>query len=187
MRLTEFTPFLDKDITKNADDTAAAATAISKVDDQSSEQPTDTQKIPNKTQSAKPKSSKNLVPVNALPGFDQQNELHRGLLRVLSRQKYDAKRTGKTYTVVPLDIWNMFVAQNFCCALTGVAFQPPGKRDPFQPSLDRKDSSRGYEPDNVQFVTLRVNIAKSNMTEDDFFEMCKQVVTYKKPIGSVGI
>lgn len=43
-------------------------------------------------------------------------------------------------------------------------------------SLDRIDSNRGYEPSNVQWVDGKVNLAKRNMSDEEFIEMCKMVV-----------
>jgi hypothetical protein len=38
------------------------------------------------------------------------------------------------------------------------------------PSLDRKDPSRGYTPDNVWVISFRANTIKSNRTWEQLFE-----------------
>jgi len=42
-------------------------------------------------------------------------------------------------------------------------------------SIDRIDSSLGYEPGNVQLVCRAANIAKSNLSTSDFVNLCKAV------------
>lgn len=39
--------------------------------------------------------------------------------------------------------------------------------NPFSPSLDRKDSSRGYVRDNVDVVCFMYNCAKNRFTDED--------------------
>lgn len=39
-------------------------------------------------------------------------------------------------------------------------------------SLDRIDSSRGYEVGNVQWVTKYVNWAKNDLSQEDFINLC---------------
>lgn len=67
--------------------------------------------------------------------------------------------------------------QNLKCALTGVEFDFSRAKDrrvhPFAPSIDRKDSSKGYSYDNVQFVCWIVNQAKSDYAQEQFDAMCR--------------
>lgn len=43
------------------------------------------------------------------------------------------------------------------------------------PSLDRRDSNKGYTKDNVVVARYEVNVAKSCLTEDQFLGMCRSV------------
>ena len=45
-------------------------------------------------------------------------------------------------------------------------------------SLDRKDSRGGYTHDNVQWVGVSVNTAKSTLADDDFIDMCRSVARH---------
>jgi len=54
------------------------------------------------------------------------------------------------------------------CALTGYDFRLPTTNPHLKMSLDRKDSSRGYEPGNVQIVTRAANFYKSASDEGDW-------------------
>jgi len=47
-------------------------------------------------------------------------------------------------------------------------------------SIDRKDSSIGYEPSNVQLVCRIINVMKTDLSEDGFVEWCQRVVDYAK-------
>ena len=52
------------------------------------------------------------------------------------------------------------------CMATGVPFNLDvidGRANPLYPSIDRIDSRRGYEPDNVQIVVLAFNSMKSSL------------------------
>ncbi len=42
-------------------------------------------------------------------------------------------------------------------------------------SLDRIDSSKGYVEDNICITTIAINIAKNDLSKEDFIEMCKKV------------
>jgi hypothetical protein len=49
------------------------------------------------------------------------------------------------------------------CAISGIKFVD-GEISPFSRSLDRLDSVRGYEPDNVKWVCYKLNSWKSDLT-----------------------
>ncbi len=52
--------------------------------------------------------------------------------------------------------------QQFKCALTGIPFLTPSeiaaRRNPYMPSIDRIDPSRGYTADNVRIVIFAANV-----------------------------
>lgn len=49
-------------------------------------------------------------------------------------------------------------------------------------SIDRIDSSKGYTHDNVQWVGVSVNTAKSNLIDEDFIDMCVAVANHRKKL-----
>jgi len=72
------------------------------------------------------------------------------------------------------DLWNK---QNGKCALTGwdlTMILGSGVVNT-NCSLDRIDSSIGYECDNVQLVCRIANISKSNMSMNEFVNLCETV------------
>lgn len=85
------------------------------------------------------------------------------------------KSVGITYD----DIAAMGAAQNYRCAVSGLPFvSTDEKRHPFAPSIDRIDSSIGYEPGNVRVVCLIVNYGMSNYGDEAFIRMCRAVAAH---------
>ena len=69
------------------------------------------------------------------------------------------------------------------CEVTGLPFVPSigtGQQrsflNPWAPSLDRIENSRGYTTDNVQVVVSIYNIAKGEHTDADVFRMAEALV-----------
>lgn len=77
------------------------------------------------------------------------------------------------------ELWEQ---QQGLCAISGIqmALAPSVQRwqedagNPWKPSLDRIDSSVGYMKDNVQFVCMIANLAKSTWTNETVIEFCKK-------------
>ena len=119
-------------------------------------------------------------PVNArsLPGWDPKNPMHSAWAAAFRKRKHAAPKEGKTFTITLPEAWAIINKQGWKCALTGIPFTPGGGRSDTQPSMDRINSSKGYEPDNVQFVTLRVNYCKRELSDAAFVQLCRQVAAY---------
>lgn len=69
------------------------------------------------------------------------------------------------------EIKSLWDAQQGKCAYTGLPMVLPDSvggwkagATPFAASLDRKDSAKGYTPDNVEFVCRFVNLGKNKFT-----------------------
>jgi hypothetical protein len=74
--------------------------------------------------------------------------------------------------------WLITAKEMFCgfdgiCALTGWPISI--KYGMQTASLDRIDSKKGYEPDNIQWVHKMVNMSKNKYDQYQFIEMCKAV------------
>lgn len=79
-------------------------------------------------------------------------------------------------TTLSLDfLEKLYYTQQGKCALSGVdlTFTQGGGRCPTNISIDRIDSDKGYETDNVQFVCHRINIMKSEGSKEELLEWCK--------------
>lgn len=68
--------------------------------------------------------------------------------------------------------------QKGACQATGLPFDLKASdtfHNPFAPSVDRKDNSKGYTLDNVQIVCTIYNIGKGEHEEEIFEQMCVAV------------
>jgi hypothetical protein len=86
---------------------------------------------------------------------------------------------------VSLDyVYGIGESQNWKCALTGLPleFERGGTEwggkwcNPNSCTIDRIDSSKGYVKGNIQLVLWKVNCIKRDLKDDEFIEICKQVV-----------
>lgn len=88
-------------------------------------------------------------------------------------------------------VWELFEKQSGKCALSGMDITFPKKHNDksWTASLDRIDSSKGYEKGNVQWVHKDINMMKRNYSQDYFIKMCKLIFKWKygnEPIILVG-
>lgn len=79
------------------------------------------------------------------------------------------------------DAWELFQEQKGLCALTGVPIHFAEKfKDSKTASLDRIDSSKGYEKGNIQWVHKDINWFKNKWSQQEFIKMCQAVVDHSK-------
>ncbi len=81
---------------------------------------------------------------------------------LLARARERATRDGREFTITKEDIVVPDV-----CPLLGITIIPKAKDRHHSPSLDRKDSSKGYTPDNIWVISTRANTLKNNSTSDE--------------------
>jgi hypothetical protein len=86
------------------------------------------------------------------------------------------------FNLIIEDIWNLFLKQNRKCAISGetLKFDSCLRVRDGNASLDRIDSSEGYEIDNVQWVHKEVNLMKNALSEKTLFDWCKKIVINQK-------
>jgi hypothetical protein len=82
--------------------------------------------------------------------------------------KVKQKDIGFTRAELEDEIAALLEQQRYRCALTGHEFTSPCANPHLRPSLDRKDSSLGYVPGNLQVVTRAANFFKSASDEADW-------------------
>ena len=92
----------------------------------------------------------------------------------INQAKSRAKKEGLEFNLDPE--WMVAKIRDGKCEVTGIPFSygPPinGKRiNPWLPSIDRIESSKGYTKDNCQIVIAMFNIAKSEWDMDQFLLM----------------
>jgi hypothetical protein len=99
----------------------------------------------------------------------------------LNRARSHAKNKREC-NISLLDLKKQWEKQKGICPYTGWAMENKMqtsaklKKSPTMASVDRIDSSKGYTPDNIQFVCFIANIAKHDFSENDFLNFCEAVV-----------
>jgi hypothetical protein len=86
-------------------------------------------------------------------------------------------RRRHTCLVTINDLEETWVAQQGRCALTGweMTMRLGEGQVPTNASIDRIDSKLGYLMGNVQLVCRAVNVAKSDLPQQEFFRLCAAV------------
>lgn len=76
--------------------------------------------------------------------------------------------------------------QNYRCAISGLdlTWQRGSGKILTNASIDRIDSNKGYEPDNVQLVCHAVNIMKLDMSQDVFLDWCVLIAKTNRRLES---
>ena len=88
-------------------------------------------------------------------------------------------------------LYDLLLKQNRKCALTGVNIDLTESRkssnvnfELMTASIDRIDSKKGYEPNNIQWVHKDINRMKWAFPQNQFIEMCQLVVNHANQQGS---
>lgn len=93
----------------------------------------------------------------------------------------NAKKRKIKFNITIEDMWNLYLKQDKKCALTGVDIViGRNKFEQTNASIDRIDSSKGYESNNIQWVDRDINYMKQSYSQDYFIQLCKNVVTHQQ-------
>lgn len=108
--------------------------------------------------------------------FTGHEEVHGKFMYSVSSRANDA---GRSCTVTAVDVWNIYVAQWKRCFYTGLPIHfYPGPKDMAHEqtaSLERLDSSLGYDVGNVVLVHKDLNLMKRGFTIKRFLTYCRLV------------
>lgn len=79
--------------------------------------------------------------------------------------------------------------QNGKCKLTNIdfTFNLKGVQknfNPFNPSIDRIDSTKGYTKDNIRIVCVIVNLSLNEFGEEIFKKMCQSYINYQLELSN---
>jgi hypothetical protein len=120
---------------------------------------------------------------------ERMESVHEFLKEKWKRAKDRAKKKNIEFTIT-FGQWKYiyFTIQQGLCALCGLHMTHKAsdkldddiERFPLNISPDRKDSTKGYTYENVQFVRWCLNSAKNDMEQEAFIQMCGQVWEYHK-------
>jgi len=99
--------------------------------------------------------------------------------------KLNAMKRNIQFDITIEDAWNKFIEQDGRCALTGEQLYLPEKttqnaKVKSNASLDRIDSSKSYQKDNIQWTTKNINLMKRSLSNKEFIELCRKVTQYKE-------
>jgi hypothetical protein len=103
----------------------------------------------------------------------------------ISRSDWNDIQRGAKGRVIPFDLtieqaWELFVAQNRRCVLSGVPIKFSTRNRRYEnnehtASLDRVDSTKGYTLDNVQWVHKIVQTMKWQSSQNEFIGWCRLI------------
>ena len=90
------------------------------------------------------------------------------------------------------DLKQQWEKQNGICPFTGWQLEIPRTSHwaecpitPRRASIDRVDSSIGYVPGNIQFVSVMANYCKHQFTDQDVIDFCRAVAEYQDSLAEL--
>lgn len=105
---------------------------------------------------------------------------HRGYYKEIpitwfNKCRTSAETRGLSFNITIEQIYEKLEKNNFKCALSGMdlRFKPYGLKHPA--SIDRIDSSIGYEISNIQLVHKDVNFMKQRFSQEYFIATCLMI------------
>lgn len=100
---------------------------------------------------------------------------------MLSGARLSAQKRGQECTLT--EEWFQERLERGHCEVTGLPFSKPEmpryERSPYQPSIDRKDRTKGYTPENCRLVVWMYNCAKGTWTDEDVLQL--SIALYEMP------
>lgn len=102
----------------------------------------------------------------------------RSYLQYLRSKAVQRKKNGDVISIDALEL--LWATQKGNCALTGwpMTMELANGVVPTNCSLDRINSSEGYVVGNVQLVCRAANIAKHNLSDAEFVNLCRAVLEH---------
>ena len=94
-------------------------------------------------------------------------KLRRKINKLISQAKIRSQRRGIEFTIKLSDVLSDYTGT---CPVLGVKYEDKGD---YVMSIDRKDSSLGYTPDNISVMSWRANRIKYNSTLEELELLCK--------------
>lgn len=114
--------------------------------------------------------------------LDSKTKLKKCLRFRLLGARDRATKAGIPFNLTLEFLEELWIKQDGKCALSGLpmTFELKLGRTPTNVSIDKKNRLLGYTQDNVQLVCMAANQAKSDMSEEELYNLCKSIVnTYE--------
>lgn len=107
---------------------------------------------------------------------NSKRELYHDMrLAWFAKVQFQAALRGILWELTPKDIWDLYIAQDRKCKLSGVDIGWALVGAIHTASLDRIDSAIGYIKGNVQLVHKDVNMMKQAFDQQHFVEVCTAI------------
>ena len=99
----------------------------------------------------------------------------------LSALHMQAKQREIECDITIEDLHTLWLKQNGKCALTNISLELKYRNKSKQTaSIDRKDSSKSYTINNIQWVHKNINYMKMDLEQQEFIDMCILVAKHNK-------
>ena len=95
--------------------------------------------------------------------------------KLISQAKQRAKTHGRKFDIDVAYLKQLWSTQNGLCKYTKLPMSLAIGSKHYRASLDRIDSGKGYVKGNCQIVLFGINAFKSDMSNDEFIKLCKDV------------
>jgi hypothetical protein len=117
--------------------------------------------------------------------FQNRKTIRGRLYSLLSAAQSRARKNNLDINIDLNFLLSLYEKQNGKCKLTNLefTFEPKGVEtnyNPFNPSIDKIDHSKGYTKDNVRLVCTIVNLALNTFGEENFALMCQAYINHSK-------
>lgn len=83
------------------------------------------------------------------------------------------------FNITANQVWELFLKQERKCALSGEILSF-GRKPLGTASLDRINSSRPYDLDNVQWIHKDINYMKMDLPQEHFLTLCRKITEHNK-------
>jgi hypothetical protein len=116
------------------------------------------------------------------PGEQKSDSWQIVASRLRRRHKKSAEDRCIPFELSPAEIYQLMLATDFRCAISGIAFSrgekmgPRGLTDPWAPSIDRIDNRQGYLSDNIRVVCIAANIGMNVWGYDTLLRLARGVI-----------
>lgn len=106
-----------------------------------------------------------------------QTDLNYFLRRRLETAKTNTRKRGLPLTVDLTFLHDLLKKQAGKCYYSNITMTLESGDNMI--SIDRKDCTKGYTPDNIVLCCWRINNMKRDMDAESFLELCKTIATYQ--------
>ena len=129
------------------------------------------------------KSSKQLSGKKKLTQQEWRHSVNGYASRFIERAKLNTVDTDLTQDYL------ISLLNTGTCNITGIPFRYKNEFDsyhnPYAPSIDRIDSSKGYYKDNVQIILATLNRMKNDLPNDDFIVMLYDILSTWRALNGI--